>query len=142
MLAFGNLMDQFDGDVSGRDKLGLGRWTFMRFAGSDGVVTYVVYGYNPTVKNKVESGTTYQQHRGFYINKQKNLTCPRKRFLNDLIKQLETWREEGARIVLCADANENIYDKELGKRLMSTLGMNMKEVVVSFTRQQVGATLF
>ena len=33
MLAFGNLMDQFDGDKLGRDELGLGRWTFMRFAG-------------------------------------------------------------------------------------------------------------
>ena len=62
MLAFGNLMDQFDGDVLGRDKLGIGRWTFMRFAGSGGVVTYVVCGYNPMANNKVGSGTTYQQH--------------------------------------------------------------------------------
>ena len=44
MLAFGNLMDQFDGDGSGREKLGLGRWNFMRFTGSYGVVTYVVCG--------------------------------------------------------------------------------------------------
>ena len=92
MLAFGNLMDQFDGNGSGRDELGLGSSTFMRFAGSDGVVTYMVCGYNPTAKNKVESGTTYQQHRKFYIDKQKELTCPRKRFVNNLIKQLETWR--------------------------------------------------
>ena len=62
MLAFSNLMDQFDGDGLGRDESGLGRWTFMRFAGSDGLVTYVVCGYNPTANNKVESGTTYQQH--------------------------------------------------------------------------------
>ena len=92
MLAFGNLMDQFDGDGSGRDKLGLGRSTFMGFAGSDGVVTYMVCRYNPTANNKVESGTTYQQHRKFYIDKQKELTCPIKRFVNNLIKQLETWR--------------------------------------------------
>ena len=93
MLAFGNLMDQFDGDGSGRDELGLGCWTFMTFAGSDGVVTYVVCGYNTTANNKVESGTTYQQHRRFYIDKRKDLTCPRKLFVNDLVKQLETWRE-------------------------------------------------
>ena len=93
------------------------------------MVTYVVCGYNPTTKNKVEYETTYQHHQRFYIDKQKELTYPRKRFVNDLIKQLETWREEGARIVLCADANENIYDKALGKRLTSTLGLNMKELV-------------
>ena len=92
MLAFGNLMYQFGDDGLGRDELGLGRWTFVRFAGSDVVVTYVVCGYNPTVNNKVESGTKYQQHRRFYIDKQKDLTCPRKRSVNDLIKQMETWR--------------------------------------------------
>ena len=142
MLAFGNLMDKFDGDGLGRDELGLGRWNFMRFAGSAGVVTYMVWGYNPTANNKLESGTTYQQHRRLYIDKQKDLTCPRKRFVNDLIKQLEIWWEELAPIVLCADANENIYDKALGKRLTSTLGLNMKELVGSFTGQQVGATFF
>ena len=114
----------------------------MRFAGSDGVVTYVVCRNNPTANNKVESGNTYQQHRIFYIKNQKDLTCPRKRFVNDLIKQLETWRGEGARIVLCADSNENIYDKALGKWLTSTLGLNMKEVVGSFTGQQLGANFF
>ena len=62
MLAFGNLMYQFDGDESGRDELGLGRWNLMISSGSDGVVTYVVCGYNPTANNNVESGTTYQQH--------------------------------------------------------------------------------
>ena len=113
MLAFGNLIDQFDGDGLGRDELGLGSWTFMIFAGSHEVVTYVVCGYNPAANNKVEYGTTYQQHRRFYIDKHKDLTFLRKRFVNDLVKQLETWREEGARIVICADANENIYDKAL-----------------------------
>ena len=44
MLVFGNLMDHFDGDGLVRDELGLGRRTFMRFEGSDGVVTYVVCG--------------------------------------------------------------------------------------------------
>ena len=62
MLAFGNLMDQFDGNRSGRDELGIGRSTFMQFSGSDGVVTYVVCRYNPMANNKVESGTTYKQH--------------------------------------------------------------------------------
>ena len=142
MLVFGNLMDQFDGNGSGRDKTGLGCWTFMRFAGSYEVATYRVCGYNPTENNKVESGTTYQQNPRFYIDNQKDLTCPRKRFVNDLIKHLETWREEGTRIVLFVDANGNIYDKALGKRLTIILGLNMKEVVGSFTRQKVGATFF
>ena len=102
----------------------------------------MVCGYNPTENHKVESGATYKQHQRFYIDNQKDLAFPRKRFLNDLIKQLETWREEGARILLCADANKNIYDKALGKRLTSTVVLNMKEAVGSFTGQKVGATFF
>ena len=35
-----------------------------------------------------------------------------------------------------------MYDKALGKRLTSTLGLNMREVVGYLTGQQVGATLF
>ena len=62
--------------------------------------------------------------------------------MNDLIKQLETWSEEGSRIVSFADANENFYDKALGKRLTSTVGLNMKEVVGSLTGLKVGATFF
>ena len=62
--------------------------------------------------------------------------------MNDLIKHLETWREEGARIVLCVDTNENIYDKALGKRLTITVDLNMKEVVGSFTGKKVGSTFF
>ena len=90
----------------------------------------------------MQSGNTYQQHQRFYIDKQKDLTCTIKQFVNDIIKQLETWREEGARIVLRADTNENIYIKALGKRLTSTLGLKMKEVVGSFIGHQVGATFF
>jgi len=45
--SYGNLLQQFDQEGSGRDELGLGRWTYMRFAGEDRIVTRVICGYSP-----------------------------------------------------------------------------------------------
>ena len=39
MLVYGDLIEQFNLEGSGRDNLGLGRWTFMKFTGGKGVVT-------------------------------------------------------------------------------------------------------
>ena len=63
VLSYGNLLQQFDPEGSGRDDLGLGRWTHMRFAGEDRIVTRIICGYSPCANKKKDSGTVYQQHR-------------------------------------------------------------------------------
>ncbi len=78
MLLFGHLTEQLDYDEMGKDTSGLGRWTVMTLKG-DGVHTRVVCGYNPCGNGKLNSGTTYQQQRRYFITKQKDLTCPRKK---------------------------------------------------------------
>jgi hypothetical protein len=95
----------------------------------DGVRTRIVCGYNPCGSGKLNSGTTYQQHRRFWVTQRKDLTCPRKRFHDDLVAQLIKWREEGDRLVVCLDANEDIYKKSLGKSLTKSDGLRMSEVV-------------
>ncbi len=56
--------------------------------------------------------------------------------------QLKEWRAEGGRIVVCMDANEDIYCKLIGKALMDQDGLNMSEVVGDFTGKKLGATYF
>ena len=46
LILFGHLMQQFDGNESGKDPSGLGRWTVMTLQG-DGCRTRIVCGYNP-----------------------------------------------------------------------------------------------
>ena len=111
MLLFGSLIQKFDVDHLGKDDRGLGRWCYMTFYGSEGIKTRVVCGYNPCYKNKKESNKSYQQHRRFFINKQKYRTCPRKRSREDLIAQLKHWREDGERLIFYLETNENIYKK-------------------------------
>ncbi len=124
LLLFGHLTKQLNKNKSGKDKLGLGRWSVMTLQG-DGVHTRIICGYNPCGNAKLNSGTTYQQHRRYFVTMKKDITCQRKHFHDDLMKQLQKWRQEGYRLVICMDANEDIYKKSLGKSLTSTEGLNM-----------------
>jgi hypothetical protein len=49
------------------------------------------------------------------------------------VAKLRKWREEGDRLVVCLDANEDIYKKSLGKSLTKSDGLRMSEVVGDFT---------
>jgi hypothetical protein len=102
----------------------------------------VVCGYNPCGSSKLNSGTTYQQQRRYLITKEKDLTCPQKRFHNNLKHQLEKWQQEGDRLIVCMDANKDIYRKSIGKSLTERDGLNMVEVVGEFTGKQLGPTFF
>ncbi len=47
------------------------------------------------------------------INKLKDDTCPRAQFQEDLLCHMKKWWKEGKRLILCIDANENVYQGEL-----------------------------
>ena len=142
VLSYGNLLQYFNLEGSGRDDLDLGRWTYMRFVGEDRIVTRVICGYSPCANKKKDSGTVYQQHCRHLINNLKDFTCPHTCFWEDLLCQMTQWRKDGARLILCLDANENIYRGKLGRRLTELDGLGMREVVGEFTVRQLGATHF
>ena len=143
MMAYGPLIEQYDFEESQKDPTGLGRWVVMVFRGSDGITTRVVCGYNPCYnKHGFHSRTSYQQHRRYFVQKEKDSTCPRTRFRQDLLRQLTQWRNAGDRLIVCLDTNENIYTKSIGKALTSHTGLDMREVVGEFTGKQLGATFF
>jgi hypothetical protein len=121
--------------------MGLGRWTVMTLEG-DGACTRIVCGYNPCGNNKLNSGTSYQQQKRFFVTTQKDLMCPRKRYHDDLISQLRKRHEEGDHLIVCMDANEHIYKKSNGWSLTDHDGLNMQEVVGEFTGTLAGPTFF
>jgi hypothetical protein len=73
---------------------------------------------------------------------QKDLTCPRKKICEDLMDQPWRWQQDGDKLIVCLDANEDIYCKLIGKALTDINGLVMKEVVGKFTCQPVGRTFF
>ncbi len=61
----------------GKDKEGLGRWSWIFLGGSDGHTTRLITAYNPCKSGRINSGTSYQQQQRYFITKRKDLTCPR-----------------------------------------------------------------
>jgi hypothetical protein len=74
LIVFGPLTDQLNFNETGKDDMGLGCWSVMTVQG-DGAQTRIVCGYNPCGNNKLNSGTTYQQHRRYFVINQKDLSC-------------------------------------------------------------------
>ena len=142
-LLFGPLIAQYDIESSGKDELGLGRWVMLVFKGENDITTRVIVAYNSCYnKNKNATRCSYQQQRRYFITKEKDTTCPRTRFKTDLFAKLDEWRENGDRLIVCMDANEDIYKKQIGRRLTDEAGLNMSEVVGDFTGEDLGATYF
>ena len=109
----------------------------MVFQGSEGIKTRIICGYNLCYNKNMESRTSYQQEHRYLVLKDKDRTCPRKRLRDDLIRKLQYWREEGDRIILCKDANEDIYKKSIGKSITEIYGLNINEVARTFTGKKI-----
>ncbi len=100
LLAFGTVTEYLDYQQLGKDETGLGRWLIMTFKGDNGVQTRVVCGYNPCYHKNPDSGTAYRQHRQYFIRQRKDLTCPRMKFREDLVSQLQRWGQDGDKLIV------------------------------------------
>ena len=74
--------------------------------------------------------------------KEKDCTCPRTRFKNDLLVQLMKWREQGDQMIVCMDVNKDIYRKSIEKALTMSEDLQMIEAVGNYTGNKIGATSF
>jgi hypothetical protein len=127
---------------TGKDEEGLGRWCWILLGGNNGHQTRIISAYNPCKNKAVNSGTTYQQQRRYYITMKKDLTCPRKIFWRDLIKQIKSWWDAGDRIIFFMDHNKHVTNGPLGKDLGDKNGLDMREAIIQHTGAGPGATFF
>ena len=114
----------------------------MKFSGNYNIITWVICRYSPCANKKKDSSTVYQQHHRHLINNLHDNTCPRLRFREDLLRKIKQWRRKREQLILCLDANENIFMGELGQQLTDLHGLGMKGVVGEFTARELGATYF
>ena len=90
---------------------GLGRCCWMKFSGRN-TVTRVIVAYQPCATRKnARSATIAQQCQYWYM--EGNYQCPRKLFCLQLIAQLTEWREDGKKLILLMDENENMENGQL-----------------------------
>jgi hypothetical protein len=143
LLMFGPLTEYLDMPASEKDRTGLRRWTTMLLKGGTGVQKRIICGYNPCQSNRQDNSTSYSQQRRYQIwQHQDHITCPRAKFREDLGKLLKEWRAAGDRLIVCLDANKNIYTQALWKLLTNLEGLRMIEVVGRYTGKKIGPTYF
>lgn len=142
MATWGKLLDYYDSENSGKDRTGLARWVYQQFVGQDGHSTRIIVAYNPFANKKNDSKTVYQQHRRYFITHEQDLTCPCQWFLADLTTLIKSWRDNGERVVAAIDANEDVFEGELGKKLTDPRGLGFKNAVAEVTNGRYGATYF
>jgi hypothetical protein len=90
----------------GEDHSKLGRWSWLRLEGKQGHHLRVVSAYRP-----VESrgpGTVFSKQERYFQRCSKRDEDPRQAFYTDLGNDIEKWKEEGDRIIIGIDANEDI----------------------------------
>lgn len=141
-IAYNNLASHANRSSSGVDSSGLGRWSYISFKTAEHHVTKVLTAYAPCRSKSLATRLVYQQHRRYLITHHKNRECPRKKFRQDLLRQLRQWRAAGDRVILLMDMNDNIYTSGLGQDLVDPAGLGFNEVVQTTTGEQIEATYF
>jgi len=107
------------------------------------VQTRIICGYNLCRSNRQDNGTSYSQQRRYQIwQQQDHITCPRVKFREDLGKLLKEWRAAGDKLIVCLDANENIYTQALRKLFINPEGLGMIEAEGRYTGKKIGPTYF
>lgn len=98
--------------TSGRDKSGLGRWSWTLLRGKQNTRVRVVSAYRPNLKRNTGTQNPYAQQRE-YFNSQPGNREPRNAILEDLSIQVQLWQAQGDKIIILMDCNEDTRSKDL-----------------------------
>ncbi len=105
---------------SGVDPSGLGRWTWTRHQGKDGIVLRLVSLYRPA-SNTGELSVGAQHTT--YLHRKNDYRTPRAAILQDFRKEFDKWKEAGDTIVIGGDLNEDVNHTYMRTFFETTLGL-------------------
>jgi len=99
-------------DETGKDETGLGRWTWQKMKGKRNIRLRIISAYRPCIPSTAGPTTAYSQQQR-YLNIINDKRDPRQAFLEDLGKNIEKWHNDGDQIILMADLNTDVTNKEI-----------------------------
>ena len=108
----------------GADTRLLGRWAWTRYQGKHELSLRVITAYRPGTT--AGAHTVFSQQRSYFDNLDDE-RHPRESMLQELCEAIKEWQEEGDRIILLMDANENVSNDHMTE-IFDALGM--KEVIL------------
>ena len=124
--------------ISGGDLTKLGRWTWARIGGKDGIATVLVSTYCPCHNPDGQHTGQSQQVRYFKDNKEIRKPDVHASFIRNLCKFLGDLCDKGNNVVLDIVANNDVRDGEVMKALMEI--RMFKAVVSNHVGESVPAT--
>lgn len=95
---------------AGQDKARLGRWSWARFRGKDGVMLRCVSIYRPC--GSAGEQTVNAQHKA-YLQAHNDDRPPRQAFLEDLESELQEWLQAGDQVIIAGDINSHIFSQKI-----------------------------
>jgi exonuclease III len=101
---------------SGADPTGLGRWTWVKLTGRQGLEIRIINGYRPVRDTSNRAGTVYSQHKKYFMENEEYWD-PRLAFLDDLEEEIKRWQAEGNLIILGVDLNDNTWTSPEAQRI-------------------------
>ena len=110
----------------GADPTGLGRWCWITLSGTTTTTRIIVAYAACSSRKQAHSATIAQQRR--YWKSNGNDRCPRRLFREQLINHLKMWRENGEKLVLLIDSNENMERGKL-ERILRQADLQMYDIV-------------
>ena len=100
----------------GCDITGLGRWSWIR-VGTEFRHTRLLCGYLPCKPGKTARGHTVWEQHSRYFQAKGDFRSPSEIFIDDLANQVSIWRTSGDEVIVCVDANQDVYNGALAVRL-------------------------
>ena len=110
----------------GKDTTGLGRWCWIKLKGATSTTRIIVAYEACRTRKCAQNATIAQQRRYWRIQGDKR--CPRRIFREELVNLITEWREEGDKVVLFIDSNENMEQGQL-QRMLQKQEIDMKDAI-------------
>lgn len=118
VIALGEICQYAKVTKGGNDHRNLGRVSSMVFYVNPQQRFRLASGYN-VGRSKPEGLQTVYQQQLRYIQNEGLETNPRRLMRDDLLEQMKNWLQQGERIMLYLDANENVLEGPLCQGLMA-----------------------
>ena len=110
----------------GKDESGLGRWCWIKLRGTT-TSTRIIVAYEACRTRKTAQNATLAQQKRYWKMKGDD-RCPRRIFREQLIKTLHDWKEEGDKLILFIDSNENM-EKGLLQNMLQSKDIDMRDAI-------------
>ena len=108
VMSYGKISHFSNG--AGQDKAKLGRWSWARYRGKDGIMLRCVSIYRPCDSNGEK--TVNAQHKA-YLQANNDDRPPRQAFLEDLESELQEWLQAGDQVLIAGDINSHIFSAKI-----------------------------